>query len=229
MPVSDTTLVVAAHPDDEALGAGGTVAKWSDAGVIAHVAFLADGTGARTVADQDAEAVLAARRTAADRALKGLGVTDVHYDDLPDNALDSLPLLEVTQRVEALIDRYQPQTVLTHHAGDLNVDHRIVHQAVMTACRPQAGHPVHRILCFEVASSTEWQPPGSGAPFSPNVFVDISATLEQKLDALRAYSMEMRDWPHPRSLQGVEHLARWRGATVGVEAAEAFVLARGIE
>ena len=150
----------------------------------------------------------------------------MHCDDLPDNRLDSIPLLDITRRVEALIEQHRPATVFTHHADDLNIDHRRVHQAVMTACRPQRGHPVRTLLCFEVPSSTEWQPSGSGAPFAPNWFVDISDTLARKLAALDAYAAELRDWPHPRSRQGVEHLARWRGATVGCEAAEAFMLAR---
>ena len=157
-----------------------------------------------------------------------MGAASVHCDDLPDNRLDSVPLLGITQRVEALIEQYQPDTVLTHHAGDLNIDHRRVHQAVMTACRPQPGHPVRTILCFEVPSSTEWQVPGGGEPFVPNWFEDITETLPQKLKALEAYAMEMRDWPHTRSIEAVEHLARWRGATVGVEAAEAFMVARCI-
>jgi LmbE family N-acetylglucosaminyl deacetylase len=107
------------------------------------------------------------------------------------------------------------------------VDHRVVYQAVVTACRPQPEHSVKTLLLFEIPSSTEWQPPAF-SPFAPNWFVDISATLAIKLDALAAYESELRDWPHPRSLKAVEHLARWRGATVGVEAAESFVLAREI-
>lgn len=225
---ASTTLVIAAHPDDEALGCGGTIARWADGGVAVHLAFLADGVGSRKK-DQDAgDETLQQRRSAADTAAQLLGARSVHYDDLPDNQLDTIPLLEITQRVEALIHRFRPDTVLTHHAGDLNVDHRRVHQAVMTACRPQRDHPVRTILCFEVASSTEWQPQGSGTPFVPNWFEDISTTLPRKLQALDAYDAEMRDWPHPRSREAVEHLARWRGATVGCEAAEAFVLARCI-
>ncbi|MEA1052746.1 PIG-L deacetylase family protein [Lamprobacter modestohalophilus] len=229
-------LIIAAHPDDEVLGCGGTIAKLAGQGAQVHIAFLADGVGARTkqgVTDSSDSAESAAdqasieqRRQAARRASAILGATSVSFDDLPDNRLDSIPLLEITQRIEALITQHRPSMVLTHHAGDLNIDHQRVHQAVTTACRPQRGHPVQTILSFEVPSSTEWQPPGSGAVFAPNWFVDISATLEQKLAALDAYAEELRDWPHPRSRQGVEHLARWRGATVGCEAAEAFVLAR---
>ena len=224
----DPVLVIAAHPDDEALGCGGTIARWAQEGAAVHLAFIADGIGARNDHSAAKQAGLQSRRAAAESAAGILGATSVHFDDLPDNQLDSVPLLEITQRVEALIESHRPDTVVTHHAGDLNIDHRRVHQAVMTACRPQRGHPVRTILCFEVASSTEWQPPGSGAPFEPGWFVDISATLPRKLAALDAYSAEMRDWPHPRSREGVEHLGRWRGATVGCDAAEAFMLARAL-
>ena len=219
-------LVIAAHPDDEALGCGGVIARRVNEGVHVHLAFLADGVGARGKMRSAKQALLKDRREAAYRASEIMGAASVHFDDLPDNRLDSVPLLDIIHRVEALIERYQPETVLTHHAGDLNIDHRRVHQAVMTACRPQPGHPVQTILCFEVPSSTEWQVPGGGEAFVPNWFEDITGTLPQKLKALEAYATEMRDWPHARSIKAVEHLARWRGATVGVEAAEAFILAR---
>lgn len=222
------TLVIAAHPDDEVLGCGGTVARMTEEGVVVHIAFLADGVGARESHPGLARSPLSERRAAAKKAADILGAASVNFDDLPDNQLDSVPLLTVVQRVEMLIAKHRPATVMTHHAGDLNVDHRLVHEAVMTACRPQRGHPVRTLLCFEVPSSTEWQPAGSDVPFAPNWFVDISGTLQRKLAALEAYAMEMRDWPHPRSMTGVEHLARWRGATVGCEAAEAFILARAV-
>ena len=135
----------------------------------------------------------------------------------------------IERKVEALIDQYRPTSLFTHHAGDLNSDHRRTHQAVITACRPQRGHPVRTLLCFELPSSTEWQPPGSGLAFTPHWFVDISTTLDGKLAALDAYADELRDWPHPRSRQGIEHLARWRGASVGCDAAEAFMLARHLQ
>ena len=235
--VPEPVLVIAAHPDDEVLGCGGTLAKMAEEGAEIYLAFLADGVGARGAAPAPAprdtatlsHTELTQRRQAAEAAARILGAASVHFDDLPDNRLDSIPLLDIVQRVEALIDRHRPATVFTHHAGDLNLDHRLVHQAVMTACRPQRGHPVRTLLCFEVSSSTEWQPPGSGVPFAPNWFVDIGATLAHKLAALDAYAAELRDWPHPRSRQGVEHLARWRGATVGCEAAEAFMLARCLQ
>lgn len=229
--MSKVALIVAAHPDDEVLGCGGTIAKLTNEGTPVHLAFLADGVGSR---DNNArltateQAALNRRRAAARQAAEILGVASVCFDDLPDNRLDCVPLLNVTQRVEVLIAKHRPHTIFTHHAGDLNIDHRVVHQAVVTACRPQRDLPVRTILAFEVSSSTEWQSPGSEYPFAPNWFVDISTFLEKKLAAMEAYADELRDWPHPRSRKGIEHLARWRGATIGCDAAEAFVLVRNL-
>ncbi len=227
--MANRTLIIAAHPDDEVLGCGGAILKLTRAGAEVHLAFLADGIGARNPDPAQRRAELARRRAAAEAAARILGVASLSFDDLPDNRLDSIPLLDITQKVEALIDQHRPTTLFTHHAGDLNIDHRRTHQAVITACRPQRGHPVRTLLCFEQPSSTEWQPPGSGLAFTPHWFVDISATLAGKLAALEAYAAELRDWPHPRSRQGIEHLARWRGASVGCDAAEAFMLARHLQ
>lgn len=220
-------LVVAAHPDDEVLGCGGTLAKLAAQGASIHVAFLADGVTSR-VGEPAHGAGVAARREAARKVCAILGVQGVSFGDLPDNRLDTVALLEVTQAVEALVRAHGPDTVFTHHAGDVNIDHQVIHRAVLTACRPQRDHPVRTLLAFEVPSSTEWQLPGTAPVFVPNWFSDISATLDRKLEALDAYAVELRDWPHPRSREGVAHLARWRGATVGVEAAEAFMLGRHI-
>ena len=140
--------------------------------------------------------------------------------------MDTVPLLDVVRTVEAFLDGFPAAVVYTHHGGDLNVDHRIVHQAALTACRPQPGTPVRAIYGFEVPSSTEWQAPMTEAPFMPNTFVDISNTLDKKLAALKSYKSEMKPWPHSRSIKAVEHLARWRGASAGFEAAETFFLAR---
>jgi LmbE family N-acetylglucosaminyl deacetylase len=223
-----SVLVLAAHPDDEVLGCGGTIAKFAVEGAIVHVAFFADGVFSRVGDHAIKRAELAARRIAAQKACDILGAKSVSFEDFPDNKMDTIPLLEITQVVERLIARYQPEIVLTHHMGDVNIDHRRLHEGVVTACRPQKGHPVKTVLCFEVPSSTEWQLPGSGPAFIPNWFVDISSTLKLKLTALDVYSEELREWPHPRSKKGVEHLAHWRGASVGVDAAEAFFLGRKV-
>lgn len=222
-------LIFAAHPDDEALGCGGTIAKLADGGAKIHVAFLADGVSSRGRTSAEQQLELHSRRIAAKRSCDILGVSSVSFGEFPDNRLDTVALLDIVQMLESLIVEHRPEMVLTHHAGDLNIDHRRVHEAVVTACRPQRGHPVKSLLSFEVPSSTEWQLPSSGVVFMPNWFVDISDTLDRKFAALDAYATEMRSWPHPRSRQAIEHLARWRGATVGVDAAEAFMLGRRVE
>lgn len=219
-------LILAAHPDDEVLGCGGTIAKLAQQGATIHVAFLADGVSSRSSDPKAQQAELASRRIAVQKASDILGVKSVSFGDFPDNRMDTIALLDIIKPIEALVAKFQADMVFTHHAGDLNIDHRRIHEAVGVACRPQCGHPVKTLLCFEVPSSTEWQLSGSAQTFAPNWFVDISDTLDRKLVALEAYAAELRPWPHPRSRQGIEHLARWRGAIVGVDAAEAFMLGR---
>ena len=223
-------LVVAAHPDDEVLGCGASVAKWADAGKEVHVVILAEGATSRDSARNPESRIeeLSTLEKSAQSAGKILGVTSVRLLNFPDNRMDSVDRLDVIKTVRAQIERVKPETVVTHHSGDLNIDHRITHQAVVTACRPQPGESVRRLLAFEVPSSTEWQPPDSGPVFQPNWFEDVSITLDRKLQALEIYTKEMRPWPHSRSFQAVEHLSRWRGSSVGCEAAEAFVLMREV-
>lgn len=226
MPSPDPlkVLVVAAHPDDDVLGCGGTIARHTQAGDEVTVVFMTDGVGARSSRSDAA----VRRRGAAEVALGLLGVGSAHFNDLPDNQLDTVPLLAVAQAVENVaaggFDR-----VYTHHQGDLNVDHRLVHEAVLTALRPTRGADSPTVLCFETASSTEWRAPHAGSAFLPTWYVVIDDVLELKLAALRAYAEEMRPWPHARSVEALEHLARWRGASVGARAAEAFVLARHVQ
>lgn len=218
-------LVVAAHPDDEILGCGATMARHAAQGDEVFVEIMAEGLTSRDGSAGAAE--LAQLRAAANAAGKLVGAKAVRLHGLPDNRLDTVPLLDVVKRIEAAIAEHAPQIVYTHHGGDLNVDHEIVSRAVMTACRPQPGAGVRTILAFEVPSSTEWRGPVADS-FVPNWSVDVSDTLATKLKALEAYAGEMREWPHARSAAGVEALARWRGASVGVAAAEAFCLMRNI-
>jgi len=220
--------VIAAHPDDEVLGCGGTMARHVRAGERVDVLIMAEGLTSRDDARDAAARVddLEALKRVARAANTALGVTDLEFAGFPDNRLDGVDLLDVVKAVEAFLAARRPSVVYTHHPSDLNVDHRIVSQAVATACRPQPGAPVQTVLFFEVPSSTEWQPPGGYGPFVPAWFVDIGATLPQKLEALVHYAGEMRAWPHARSLRAVESLAHWRGATIGAEAAEAFALGR---
>ena len=224
-------LVVAAHPDDEVLGCGGTIAKHASKGDHVQILIVAEGATSRQI-QRDRDAVkddLEKLEEASKSAAKILGAKGVKILDFPDNRLDSLDRLDLTKAVEEEIKEYQPETIYVHHAGDVNIDHRRLHETVVTACRPIPGQRVRRILSFEVASSTEWQTTGSAPSFQPNWFVDISDQWKQKEKALLQYINEMRPWPHARSLRAVEHLARWRGAQVGAEAAEAFCLLRQIE
>lgn len=223
-----TVLVVAAHPDDEVLGCGGTIAAHSRNGDQVHVVIVAEGLTSRNpqAAAASREASLATLALCARQAADLLGVASLRMLGLPDNRLDSLDRLDVIQRLEAEVERARPQVVYTHHAGDLNIDHRIVHEAVLTACRPQPSSQVESLLFFEVPSSTGWLPAESAPAFAPNWFVDISACVELKMKALACYGSEVRPWPHARSIKALGHLASWRGASVGLEAAEAFVLGR---
>ena len=218
-----TVLVIAAHPDDEALGCGGTMARHARQGEDVHVLFLADGVTSREGAG---EVESEARADAARDAAKALGAKPPRFAPMPDNKLATVPLLDVIKAVEAALADIAPDVVYTHHGGDLNVDHGIVHRAVLTACRPLPGCPVRAIYAFEVPSSTEWN--DSAEVFIPNRFVDISATIDAKMTALECYSGEMRPFPHPRSVQAIEALARWRGAAAGLEAAEAFHVIRRV-
>ena len=223
-------LVVASHPDDEVLGCGGTIAAHADAGDVVDVVIVVEGATSR-YAKRDvgaqAEALSALQQSACDAAAV-LGARKPHFLGLPDNRLDGMELLEVIKPIEALINELKPQVIYTQHGGDLNVDHRIVHQAVVTACRPASGAFVRAIYGYETASSTEWASANMGGVFHPARFVDISKMLERKRNALKCYASEMRPFPHARSLEGVEALARWRGVSAGLEAAEAFTVVREI-
>lgn len=225
-----TVLVLAAHPDDEVLGVGGAIARHAAAGDAVHIVIAAEGATARDSARDAAarQSELNSLEQAGRAAAAALGASSVRFLGFPDNRCDRVELLDLVKAVESAIDETHPHTVYVHHAGDVNIDHRRLHEAALAACRPQPGHCVKRLLSFETPSSTEWTPPGSLPPFQPNLFVDIAPVWPRKLAGLEAYRQEMRPWPHPRSVQAVEHLARWRGATAGVEMAEAFMLLREI-
>lgn len=223
-----TTLVVAAHPDDEVLGCGATMARLARTGERVHVLILGEGSTSRATTraggDHDlVDALESMARAAAD----AVGAASVRFGGLPDNRFDSVDLLDVVKVVEQAVTELRPDAVYTHHGADLNLDHRRTHEAVLTATRPLPGTIVAEVLAFEVLSSSEWRF-GSSGTFRPNVFVDVTDSLDAKHAALRAYDAEMRDFPHPRSHDAVDALARLRGSTVGVVAAEAFELVRSV-
>lgn len=227
--MTERVLCVIAHPDDE-LSCGGTLAKHVAAGDVVMIAALSDGVGSRgpqPKADSPVQLVAGTtdivRRREFLAAIHILGVTQNAFASHPDNQFDSVPLLIINKDIEGCCARFEPTVVYTHWAGDMNVDHQAVSNAVSIACRPQPGSPVKRVLQFEVPCNTTW----SGG-FSPTYFVDISDHLDAKLRAAKCYASEMREFPHPRSIRGMDILAAIRGMTIGVEAAEAFVVQRMI-
>jgi LmbE family N-acetylglucosaminyl deacetylase len=222
-------LVIAAHPDDEILGCGATSARLVAEGHEVKFAILGEGMTSRHAnrADTDANQLSALHRDARSAAGK-VGVKDVVFDHLPDNRLDTVPLLEVVKIVEDLVDQFRPEVIYTHHGGDLNVDHAVVHRAVLTATRPVSGQSVRKIYAFEVPSSTEWAFHRIEPHFRPNVFVDVTRTLEAKIAAMECYETESRKFPHPRSPQALRAIATRWGSVAGFEAAEAFELVRAI-
>jgi LmbE family N-acetylglucosaminyl deacetylase len=220
-------LVVAAHPDDELLGCGGTVARLAREGHLVYIAILGEGITSRHKQKEKGHAIgLKNLHASSRRVAKLLGAKQLSLHGLPDNRFDSLPLLDVIKVVEELIERWNPTAIYTHHGGDLNVDHQVVNRAVLTATRPMEGSGVCELCTFEIASSTEWAFQQLSPAFKPNVFVDISETLPLKLESMRQYESEVRCFPHPRSTQALTAIAQRWGSVVGCKAAEAFELVR---
>jgi LmbE family N-acetylglucosaminyl deacetylase len=205
------------------------MAKLVRQGHDVSIAIIAEGITSRSenrdIADYSQVADL---RSQATKAAHLLGVMDISFFGLPDNRLDTIPLLDIVKVVERLIEKLQPDRIYTHHPGDLNFDHTLVNRAVMIATRPMKGSPIREVYEFEVASSTEWAFQQFESPFCPNAFVDVSETLELKFHAMACYKTENRSFPHPRSLEALEAMAKRWGAAAGLEAAEAFQLVRAI-
>jgi LmbE family N-acetylglucosaminyl deacetylase len=226
---NQTIVVIAAHPDDEVLGCGGTIAKFASFGWNIKVLFLADGVSSR-YPNQDFvnwEKELIERRTCARNASQAMGLESTPiFLDYPDNSLDSIPLLSITREIEAFLKLHNPNLILTHFPEDLNIDHAIVARAAITAARPGVLETVPDLWCFEIPSSSELSINTSARGFLPNTYVDISQTLSKKMKALECYEYEMRKHPHPRSTLAIESLATWRGASICVQAAEAFIVYR---
>jgi LmbE family N-acetylglucosaminyl deacetylase len=220
-------MVIAAHPDDEILGAGGVIARHSACGDEVNIVILGEGITSRiTVCDSEKKGLMLALHQAAYRAAEILGAKNLHLLALPDNRFDTVPLLDIVQKIENLAAQYTPDIIYTHFHGDLNIDHVITSRAVMTAFRPLPGAECCQIYAFGVPSATGWGYQSEG--FVPNVFIDISQTLDKKMDALNEYESEMQRWPHARSLEAVKSSARYWGSMAGIEAAEPFILLRKV-
>lgn len=221
-------LVFAAHPDNELLGEGGTIRCLVDKGACARAVIMAEGLTSRGDAreDIDKDALIALQRDAY-AASKKIGYASIDFCGLPDNRMDKLDLLDVVKIVSSFVEKYNPDTVFTHHHGDLNIDHRITCEAVLTACRPIKTCNVRRIYAFETPSSTEWGVPYS-EPFMPNVFFDVTNTFEAKIQGIECYKTEKTEYPHPRSADALRALGKYRGTNVNCEMAEGFMLLREV-
>lgn len=223
-----TVLIVAAHPDDEILGVGATAARHVAEGDVVYAMILGEGQTSRGThrEDIDRETVEELHKNTLESA-KAIGFQEVFFADFPDNRFDEVDLLDIVKVIEEKIRVLKPQIVYTHYSGDLNVDHQYTARAVLTATRPIGDYCVEEIYAFETLSSSEWNFDHTvQGVFSPNVFVDITEYYAQKETAMKYYVSELCEFPHPRSLTGMDTLSRSRGMTAGMQRAEAFMLIR---
>lgn len=220
----DRILILAAHPDDESIGCGATAARWCSSGAEVAAWFATDGVSSRTLLPETATS----RKESCTRALEILGVKTSFFEEYPDNALDSVPRLDICRSMEAAIAAFQPTVVVSHSQADLNVDHRVVGECSAVVCRPQPGGRVRALWHYEVPSSTHWFP-NAMRQFAPTHYVDVTGFMETKFRALAQYELEIPEWPHARSLEALGALAAFRGSSVGVSAAEAFEVSYELE
>lgn len=227
-----TVLCVVAHPDDEILGVGGTLSRHVSSGEDVFVTILTDGISARAKKENkdpiEVKNLKESRKENARRACGHLCIDNVTFHEFPNQALDTVPLLDIVQTIEEDIEDFRPETIYTHHYGDLSIDHQRTCQAVLTAARPLKGTSVSRVAAFETLSSTEWSVQDGSKSFKPNSFVDIEEHLSKKCEAFSEYTQEMREHPHPRTIENIKQNARLWGSKAGLTAAEPFELLREV-
>jgi len=216
-----TILIVAAHPDDEVLGCFGTVARLINEGCEVYTLILGEGKTSRDEERQvqNKKDEIAELSNEIQNANSIIGIKKVFVESFPDNRFDSVDLLDIIKVIFKVKEEVKPDIIFTHYENDLNIDHQLTYKAVITATRPMEGECVKEIYSFEILSSTEWNYPLS---FSPDTFYDISDTLSLKLKAMQAYKSELCQYPHPRSLEGIELNAKYYGMRTGKKAVEAF-------
>lgn len=219
-------LIVAAHPDDEILGCGGTIARLIKEGFIAYTLILSEGITSRDRSKKRIDNEIKKLKNQAFIANEIIGVKRVFIFNFPDNKFDTVPFLDIVKVVEKIKQKIKPDIIFTHYSEDLNIDHQIAFGAVMTATRPISEESVREIYSFEVPSSTEWN---YISCFCPNVYFDVTSTLEIKLKALNQYKLEMKSYPHPRSIKGIKLTAEYRGMCVGLKYVEGFKMIRTIK
>ena len=219
-------LVIAAHPDDEVLGMGGTIAKLVREGNLVNVLIVTDGSSSQYRDSIDIVKIIEDKKKETWACAQTLGVKNVYYGDQPDMKLDCTPHININKVIESIINQLQPDVVYTHFWGDVKMDHQNVNKSTVVAVRPVLGQVVKELYCYRVPSSTEWTPCKPDMMFMPNVFVDITEDAGQKYKAFGKYSTELREYPHPRSIQYLKELDMARGLEVGQGPTETFVLLR---
>jgi LmbE family N-acetylglucosaminyl deacetylase len=224
-------LIVAAHPDDEILGCGGTITRLVQEGASVYTLILGEGITARDDKRNVKKRYLEIEKLKkdAEKANGIIGIKKIYFYDFPDNRFDTVPLIEIIKVIENVKKEIKPDTIFTHHPGDLNIDHQLTFKAVLTASRPTRGETVKEIYSFEAPSSTEWNFSNKNDYFMPNYFVDIEKTIDYKIRAIKEYGSEINLYPHPRSPKALAILAKRWGIQVGLEAAEAFEIVRSIK
>lgn len=222
-------LVIAAHPDDEVLGMGGTIAKLVKDGNTVDILIVTDGSSSQYRDSDHLAEIIEAKKKETRNCADILGVRDIYYGELPDMKLDTTPHIRINQIIEDVIDKVQPDIVFTHFWGDVNRDHQEVYKSTLVTVRPVMGQVVKELYCYRVPSSTEWTPNKADTMFMPNYFVDIEKFAEQKYKAFACYATELRDYPHPRSVQYLRENDKVVGLRVGMLAAEEFVLLRKLD
>ena len=221
-------LIVAAHPDDEVLGCGATAARFVSEGHEVFALILGEGVTSRDdIRNRKKRGKeINSLKQQIDDAGKALGIKEAFVYEFPDNRFDSIPLLDIVKVIEKVKEKMKPDVIFTHFEKDLNIDHRITYEAVLTAVRPMALESVKEIYSFEILSSTEWRYPLN---FSPDCFYDVSRTIDAKMKAMEKYESELREYPHPRSIKAIELNAENWGMKVGLKFAEAFKVVRIIK
>lgn len=217
-------LIIAPHPDDEVIGVGGIIAKRAASGDEVYVCVVTKGCPPLF----DVELVEKGREECR-KADKLLGVCETIFLDFPAVMLETVPRYELNGKISEVIQKIKPQEVYIPHRGDMQIDHQMVVDAAMVGLRPKYEHTVERIYAYETLSETGWNVPNIQNEFIPTVYEDISKYLTLKLEAMKVFVTQLGEFPNARSLKAMEALARFRGATVNVMAAEAFSLIREIK
>ncbi len=230
-------LVIAAHPDDEVLGMGGTIKKYTKSKNEVKILIMATGIHSRrssnfhnkdifNISDKTIKKMDKQVETIKKHAIKSaklLGVKNIEFAGFPDNEMDTISNLEITKTIEKNINDFNPDIVYTHSQFDLNVDHRVCYNATLTATRPIKNQCVKEVISFEIPSSTEWNFPSK---FSPNLFIDISNEIDSKIKSMKCYKTEIMPFPHPRSAKGIRITSEHWGMTSGYKNSEAFTIIR---